>query len=66
MISRSTLPPLRDIFVFVPRKTRLKGEPTISNYGTQGKSQGQLDGREGPNGTGKWLETWLSKSGVTS
>ncbi|OEU63474.1 MAG: hypothetical protein BBJ57_04195 [Desulfobacterales bacterium PC51MH44] len=25
----------------------LKGEPTISNYGSQGKSQAQLDGGEG-------------------
>jgi len=27
--------------------TRLKGEPTISNYGSQGKSQAQPDGGEG-------------------
>jgi len=41
------LPPLNfDCFVslFI---TRLKGEPTISNYGSQGKSQAQPDGGEG-------------------
>jgi hypothetical protein len=27
--------------------TRLKGEPIISNYGSQGKSQAQPDGGEG-------------------
>ena len=27
--------------------TRLKGEPTFSNYGSQGKSQAQPDGGEG-------------------
>ena len=30
--------------------TRLKGEPTISNYGSQGKSQAQPDGGEGCSG----------------
>jgi len=45
--------------------TRLKGEPTISNYGSQGKSQAQTDGGEGHNVITTWVSAdWAPEGSV--